>query len=361
MHKIVFIIEQLSGGGAERVTAVLANEMSKRPDTEAHVVVYRRDDCDYPVSEKVFLHNMDIAEGQGHQIQQKLKYLKGVFAEICPTCVISLSGPGAAAVAAAAAIRSRIPLILSERNDPQRYPGSRLLRIIRLAAYLVADGLVFQTCGARDYFPAPIRKKGVVIGNPISQGLPECFEGKRERRIVNWCRLNAQKNLDLLIDAFGAVAEEFSEYTLCIYGEGPEKDRLRKKIEQLGLEERIALPGFSSHIFEEAHRAALFVSSSDYEGISNSMLEALGMGIPSICTDCPPGGARETIKDGVNGILVPVGDKMAMSKAIRRVLSDETLARSISQEGCQLKETLSCARITQQWMDLIERTSKHTR
>ena len=66
----------------------------------------------------------------------------------------------------------------------------------------------------------------------------------------------------------------------------------------------------------------MFVSSSDFEGISNSMLEALGMGLPVVVTDCPVGGARMVIKSGENGILVPVGDTQAMYEAMRSVLKD---------------------------------------
>ena len=359
MKKLVFVIEQLTGGGAERVTAALVNQIIRETEYEIHIVVYAREmDTDYSVDGRVKWHVLPgISCGRGKAILKRLFFLRESVREIRPDCVLSLGTPRIAVLLAVSMIGSGVPLILSERNDPSRFPVTKTWRILRTASYYLADKVVFQTSQARDYFPVMIRKKGIVICNPITGNLPERYEGVREKRIVNFCRLSPQKNLDLLIEAFAEISSLFPEHTLCVYGEGSERVRLEDKIRRLGLEKKVQLPGHSNNIYEDIRKAALFVSSSDYEGISNSMLEAIALGIPTICTDCPAGGARETICDGINGLLMPVGDKNKLAEAMKRVLSDEAFSQKISQEGSLLRKKIDAASVAQQWMDVIAEVS----
>ena len=89
----------------------------------------------------------------------------------------------------------------------------------------------------------------------------------------------------------------------------------------------------------------MFVLSSDYEGISNAMLEAIAMGVPTITTDCPIYGARVYIDNGVNGILTPVGDKNALVDAMCRIAADNSLTESLSQNGAAIRNNYSVTRI----------------
>lgn len=360
MKRIVFVIEQLAGGGAERVTAALTNELCRLRGHEVHMVVYTRDEAvDYPVDASMRWHVLPkLGSGRLGGILGRYRFLKRTVRAIGPDVVFSLGTPRIAVLLAVAMIGSKTPLVLSERNDPRQYPVSRGWRKLRDLSYLLADGVVFQTGEARDCFPPSVRRKAAVICNPITDSLPERFEGVRQKRIVNFCRLNNQKNLDLLIDAFSDIAGAYPQHTLTIYGEGPERERLERKIRDLGLKDRVFLPGYSGNIYADIREAAMFVSSSDYEGISNSMLEAIALGVPSICTDCPAGGARETIEHGVNGLLVPVGDREAMAAAMRRVLGDRGLSDSLSQAGEALRRRISVEAITRSWLEFAERIVK---
>ena len=97
----------------------------------------------------------------------------------------------------------------------------------------------------------------------------------------------------------------------------------------------------------------MFVSSSDFEGMSNSMLEAMGMGLPTICTDCPAGGARAIIKDHENGILVPIKDVESMYRAMKEVAENKELAEKLSVNGTKLRDELSVDKIVSQWLEVI--------
>lgn len=359
MKKLMFVIPSLSGGGAERVTSVLAGEMSCAAGYEVHLVTYTRNaERDYPVAENVIWHHMDSASSGGHMVLEKLRFFRDTISQVQPCCVISLGGAGVVALLALVKQGLSVPLILSERNDPRNDPPQLHLRMLRRWAYTACDGVVFQTHEAMGYFPERIQRKSVVISNPLMGNLPERYPGVRDKRIVSCCRLNQQKNLDLMIDAFSDIAPRFEEYTLHIYGEGEERTRLEEKIRTMGLEDRVFLPGYSSHIYDEIWKASLYVSSSDYEGISNSMLEAIALGIPAVCTDCPAGGARETIRHGINGLLVPVRDRAKLAEAMERVLKDEVFARSLSVEGEKLREDISKAVIARQWMDFAEQVER---
>lgn len=353
----MFVIEQLSGGGAERVTAALANELCQRDDLKIHLITYTQDqEQDYPTDERVVRHNLGIsAENRVEGIRARAGFMRRVVRQIDPYCVVSLATPRMTVLLSLALIGLRVPLILSERNDPRRFPASGKLRTLRNLAYRACDGVVFQTHDAMNFFSSRIRRKGTVISNPITSNLPLRYEGEREKRIINCCRLTEQKNLDLLIEAFSDIAAEFPEYGLEIFGDGPERERLEQKVQQIGLRERVRFPGYSNQIYEQMHKAAVFVSSSDYEGISNSMLEAIAIGVPSVCTDCPVGGARETIRHGVNGMLVPTGDRSAMASAIRKVLSDQELSEAMSKAGSELRNEISVAVIAQRWLDFIRK------
>lgn len=355
MKKIVFVMEQLFGGGAERVTATLMNEFCR--DTEVHLITtYCYDhNNDYHMDARIIRHFCD-AESKNRAVTllKRIVFLRKTIVAIAPLCVVSLAGCGTNALLTTALWRKNIPLVLSERNDPVRFPESKIERMLREVCYSMCDGLVFQTTEARSFFSRKMQDKSVVISNPITGNLPLRYEGIREPRIVNCCRLTAQKNLDLLIEAFSDIAGEFPELVLQIYGEGPERTRLDKKIHTMQLDGKVFLPGYTDKVFEKIRKASIFVSSSDYEGISNSMLEAIALGVPSICTDCPAGSAREAIRHGENGMLVPVRNREAMANAMRTLLRDPEKMAKMSQEACRLREEISAQKIAGKWMAYID-------
>lgn len=355
MKRIVFVIEHLRGGGAERVTAALANTLCAQMGYEIHMIAYTRNpQRDYPTDERIVWHKVSCLGGSRlGRIMRRVLQIRKTVKTIRPDCVVSLGTALIMAPLSAAMVGLNIPLILSERNDPRRFPVKKTHRALRMLYYFFCNGLVFQTEEAKAYFPEVMRKKSCVISNPISNHLPLRFEGTREKRIVNFCRLSPQKNLPLLIDAFSDIAEEFPLHTLHIYGDGPERMNLEDKIKETGLTDRIFLHPHSEQIHQEIYKAALFVSSSDYEGISNSMLEAIAMGIPTICTDCPAGGARETINHGENGLLVPTGDRTALADAMKTLLRDPVWADKMGIAGTALREQLDVNTIAQKWMTFI--------
>lgn len=243
--------------------------------------------------------------------------------------------------------------IVSERNDPNREPDKKVFRILRDLVYKRADSIVCQTNDAAAYF-ADIVQNRVVIYNPISDNLPVYQCKERQKTIVNFCRIDTQKNLPLLIDAFSDFSKEHAEYEMVIYGDGPQKKAIEDYIQQSGVADKIQLQDFCLNIHEKVMTASMFVSSSDFEGMSNSMLEAMGMGMPVICTDCPIGGAHEVIHSGENGILVPCNDKAALVAAMKAVAENPDYAQSLGQNALKINQLLDKETISRQWWALLE-------
>ena len=189
-----------------------------------------------------------------------------------------------------------------------------------------------------------------MIPNPVPQNLPEPYQGVRKKRIVSVARLEPQKNHRLLIEAFAEFLKDFPEYELHIFGIGELEEDLKAQVRELQLEDKIIFRGFSANVREEIIDSAMFVLSSDYEGISNSMIEALAMGVPVISTDCPVGGSRAYIENETSGLLVPVGDQAALCNAMKRIVADEKLAKKLSDNAVKIRETYALPKIADRFL-----------
>lgn len=260
-------------------------------------------------------------------------------------------------VLAARGLPNRV--IVSERGNPERLMKKRYGEKFIQKYYTQINAAVFQTKEARDTYPENVKEKGVIISNPIKSDLPELFTCERNKNITTFCRISLQKNLPMLVEAYSLLHQEYPEYKLRIIGdalneEGQEVLRtIQEQIKQLELEEEVELLPFSANVHEDILEDFMYVNSSDYEGISNAMLEAMAIGLPVVCTDCPVGGAHATIQHEVNGMLVPVGDAQAMYLAMKQIIEDEKLAQRITSNAAKLRETLSLENIAKQWMELL--------
>lgn len=220
------------------------------------------------------------------------------------------------------------------------------------------DGVIVQTQNAKEFFGGSL-KNIHVINNPIKVGLPKPYVGDRKKTIVNFCRMNPQKNLDLLIDSFVKFQKEYPEYNLEIYGnivdeaEAKYRDKILDKVKRLNMADYISILPPSSEVHKKILNCAMFVSSSDYEGLSNSMIEAMAIGLPCICTDCLGGGTREVMVDMENGLIVNMNDTDAMYNAMKLFAIDGQLAAECGANASKLKDKLSVEQIANRWLSVL--------
>ncbi|SDH73739.1 glycosyltransferase [Desulfosporosinus hippei] len=348
MKKIVFISNRLGGGGAERVLTMIANRLAQTQEYTVSVFAMNKCEKNYYVHEAIHVTELD---GTASKLQTIKLIRKHILIEK-PDVIVAFEYHINMKVLIAT-LGMKLHIIISERNDPARKGGKPGLKQLRNLLYRKADCLVCQTPDAKAYFPQFIQNRTVVIPNPIKEDLPVRWQGKRNYEIVSFCRLEKQKNLPLLIDAFALVHKDYPEYKLSLYGDGSEKNRIETYILKKSLQDCISLHGSIIDIHEKIVDCAMFVSSSDYEGLSNSMIEAMALGLPCIVTDCPCGGARMMIDSYVNGILVPVGDAQALYEAIKYVIQNPEKAEFMSKNGTNMRRNLAVGKIVSEWETII--------
>lgn len=349
MKKITFLIGSLGGGGAERVTVALADYFCES-GYEVFFIVFSKVNNNYEINSKIKVDYLPENTGKS-AIFLRIKELKRILKNQAPDYVISL-GLGYQYLILGNLL-NKYKFILSERNAPQFF-YNWYEKIYVKYSYKKAYRVVFQTEDAKLYYGKSLEKKSKVIANPITSSIPSPYDGVRDKRIVAVNRLSQQKNIFMLLRAMKRVLDVFPEYILEIYGKGEQQAELEKFSKELKISDNVKFMGQKANVQTYIVNASVFVSSSDYEGMSNSMLEAMAIGLPVVCTDCPIGGARTVIKNNINGILTPVGDDKKFADAIIDLLSNPKKADKLGKNASLLREKLSAEIIAKKWEKLLK-------
>ena len=350
--KITFLTASLGSGGAERVVSLLANRMTEMGH-QVEIICLLYDDIFYNIHSGV---NITIAPEEcpgnlGKRLWWLRRYVKKSRTDIC---IAFTEGVYCATICAL--MGTGIPVIASERLDPHFMSWKRnLLKKVFLPH---AAWLVVQTEHIKKYFHGSIAKRTSIILNPVNDRVYDIEPCKKENTIISVARLFPQKRQEILIKAFAKIAERFPEWKLVIYGEGPERDSLESLVSSFKsqVSSRILLPGRCETVIEEMNKAKIFAFSSDYEGLSNAMLEAVCVGLPIVSTRVS--GTDELIRDGVNGYVVNLGDTEALAKALERLMADETKTQGFSIESRKLAESFRMDTIVEEWLSLVRKVSQ---
>lgn len=353
--KIIFTIQRLDGfGGAQRVLVNIANRFAE-DGYEVELIALRGDTSIYPLHDNIKIHCVTELAANSKHISEKLKKLgdlRRLIQRISPDVVVSFDCD-LNILTLVSLLGVSIPVIACERNDPFSFPKRRILRLIRKPLYQKAKGLVFQTKIAQEFFPKKIQTRSILIPNPVRKDLPEPNRKTVEKVIVSAGRLTRQKNHRLLIEAFAEISDRYPDYKLVIYGDGEMRNELETLVDQMHLTGKVLFYGEVEDLPARLQNAAMFVLSSDYEGIPNVLLEAMAMGVPSVSTNCPSGGPELLIENNVNGVLVPVGDRKELAKQMDRLLhSPETLQR-ISRNAVLVREKYHLENVYAMWKEYL--------
>lgn len=355
----MFISDSLADGGAQRVMSILASTAADL-GADVSLVLIRQKEKIYTVSDKVKIYELK-TESNKNKILSRIRQLHYLIKDSEATTLIPFL-PIISLYTFIANIGVGKKIIVSERADPKVTVFAKGLSwkdriayaIKKMGLYRQAHWIVFQTPDAQRCYSKKVQRKSSIIPNPLNlDQLPFPFEGKREHIIVAVGRLAEEKNFSLLIHAFAEFHKIYKDYKLIIYGDGPLKKVLNAEIKSLQLESYVKLPGFVPSVDEKMYKSAMYISTSNHEGISNSMLEALGMGIPTIVTDCPIGGSKMFVTTDKNGILIPMNDKKSLVNAMKKIADDAKYASSLSQNAVQIRHDLDAITISKKWMDLI--------
>lgn len=360
-RKIAFHLNCLEQGGAERVVTNLANRFAR----EGYQVIIATEwygENEFRIDPQVRRVHVGLREGdeKKHRLIQfllRVKYLRRFLKEEKPDILIPFARK-ALYRGLMAAYFVKIPVLISVRTDPAGHYEERSDKIQIPLLFPRADGCVFQTQGAREFFAPRLQKNSRIILNPINPkyiGVPE--PAVRQKTVVQSGRLVDFKNQPMLIRAFVEVHKKHPDYNLKIYG-GDSFDGTKEILEQIIDEnqarEYVHLMGASDSLEEEIKDAALFAFSSDWEGLPNALMEAMALGLPVVATDCPCGGPRTIMTHEVNGLLVPIKDQKAMEEGINRLIEDRELAERLGREARKIADRANDQAIYEQWRDYIE-------
>lgn len=354
---IVLFISALRKGGAERVMVNLADYLHRNGVRVTLVTQYIcEEEYALPAGIPRILSEITPQEETGSRsgdFLARYRKLRRIFRELAPDCILSFIGKNNIMTLLCTRFTG-IPAVVSVRGEPKSEYYNFPMRFLAKTLFACAAGVIVQTGAARDFFPPVIRKKAVILKNPLNPAFVR--ERRTERpdgRIVSVGRVDANKNHALILRAFARIAPEFPDASLVIYGDGEKRQELIRKAQELGLSDRAQFPGAVSDVAEKIRTASAFVLSSGHEGMPNALIEAMCLGIPSISTDCPCGGPRELIEDGVNGYLIPVGDEEALADRLRRIFSDEEGAERMGKQAALLLEEYRPERVSAEWMDYL--------
>jgi len=361
MKRIALFISSLQKGGSERVMVNLAEYFHSHKYDVILVTQYKKE-IEYSLSPEIrrVYSEPDETQLQGDRISNfctRFHALREIWKAYKPDVIVSFLGKNnLMAVATAAFIPSKV--VVSVRGEPTMEYEGKLMQFLAKFVFRFADGVILQTKRAQEFFPKAVRRKSVILPNPlapqfIGRGQGGTQSKEKENLIVAAGRLDENKNHAMLIHAFAKIAEEYPAMKLVIYGDGELKLKLEDLVREKGLGDRITLPGSVEDVADKICRARIFVLTSNTEGMPNSVIEAMALGLPVVSTDCPCGGPAELIEDGVNGLLVPVGDAFALADAFRRILEDSELEKKLGENAQHIVEKLAPDKVNKEWEKYI--------
>lgn len=357
MKRILFLTSCMSFGGAEKMLCFVADSLAHRGYPVCILDLRRFDnaaDYERAVDSRIKVYRMD--EGKKDRHISIMKEILSIAKKEETDVFIGFTELPNFYAALAGKILRR-PSIISERGDPARtgvgvgFKNKIVFEVINRSA-----GGVFQTDGAKEYYGKGLQQRGTVIPNPIfiNEELPEVDYAEREKTVVSVGRLeNRQKRIDVMLAAFRLFHERHPDYLLKLYGAGPDEDEIRQWTVDLHIADSVRFMGLTRHPMLDIVKDGMFLITSDYEGISNSLLEAMAAGLPCVSTDHTPGGARLLIQDHENGLLAPAGDVKRIASAMCEFADDPVLAQTCGLNAMDVVNRFDSNKIIDMWEHYI--------
>ncbi len=363
MSRIAFHLNCLAQGGAERVVSSLANQLCAMGE-DVFIATEWQDENEFHIDEKITrvhvgLRDEDEKKSRVTKFLLRVRYLKDFVKEYKPDILIAFA-QRANYRALMAAGNSDIPVVISIRTDPVGHYDAISDKIQIKWLFPKASGCVFQTKGQKEFFYPYLQDNSRIILNPINPkyiGVPDISENDKEKAIVHHARLVDFKNQPLLLRAFIRVHEKYPDYVLRLYG-GDSLDGTKEILEDIiksnHAENYIFLMGASDDLEHQLPKGMIYAFSSDWEGLPNSVLEAMALGMPVIATDCPCGGPATVIRNMENGLLIPIKDEDALADAMIKLIEDRELALRLGHEARNISDIANAASVAEQWISYIQ-------
>jgi glycosyltransferase involved in cell wall biosynthesis len=372
--KLVFFINSLSTGGAERVISKLANFFADQGHEVTLLTLTGIETDYYQVSasvRRVSLNAGQLSKGPVSALTNNLRRIAKtarVFRRLRPDCIVAFM-PTANVLAVIADQLSgragRTRVIVSERVHPEFTKPSRARDFLKRTTYPRATQTVVLSVQTAQWLQDQqnIRNSKVIpngIALPLARQKPtvepaDLFD-VTDRIILLVGRISDQKQPMVALSAFDDIAESLPDWHLVYLGSGDLNCSFQQALEAARFANRIHHIKRAGNVADWYERADLFLSTAKYEGSPNALMEAMAHGCPVIAFDCPTGPA-DLIRDGENGLLLPLAPTSTQSKrlsqAIRTLTADATLRKRLAKSATHVCESHSEQQFFGRWSDLI--------
>jgi glycosyltransferase involved in cell wall biosynthesis len=367
--RIVFVIHELSAGGAERVVSLMAGHWHAAGH-EVSILSY--DDGSrapfYHIPEGVRLKSLGIVGVPRNFFDalainvRRLSVLRRAIKDAAPDVVIAfLHETNVQTILATRGLG--VPVIVSERSNPAFNTMGRVWRMLLKPSYRFASGIVLQTQKVKEHFSWMPPSKLHVVPNPVSAPKPAQADPPppdmlpQGPYILAVGRLIPLKGFDVLLRAFAQAAEDAKEWKLVFVGEGKERAVLEAQAQDLRVEDRVFFTGRVKDVGAIYAEAEIFVLSSFFEGFPNVLCEAMAHGLPVIAANCDYGPA-DIVRPGIDGLLVPVKDEQALAEALQKLMGDEKMRCSMGERTAEIIERFGMEKIMERWNQVLARVMK---
>lgn len=348
MKKVSILVSTIDSGGAEKQAVLLATLLSKH--TDVNLIVLYGDHTEYKRNVDVLVKSSVKIHRLNGNMLSKAVQIRNILKESHTNVLLNyLTMPDF--LGSFLGKRLRIRVYNGIRNS--RLPKNKIL-IEKWAHNHWTTGTIYNCYSGADYFgKLGFRKhKNIVIPNCFPDIVePIIRDNHSQKTIITVGRFDPQKDYETLIKSISLLDRK--DYRLCIVGYGVLETQIREWVEQYGIKDKTDIHIKPNNVSELERNADIYISTSLFEGTSNSIMEALNWSLPVVATNV--GDNDHLVIDGVNGYLHPIGDAMGLTTSLCKLLDSVELRNKMGVKSNQhLRENYSMEIFEKRYLDLIE-------
>ncbi len=356
--RLLIFTSGLRNGGLERIGAAVANYFAAQ-GWQVVIVAFMQRKVDpnfFSVGKSIkvvyFPKPYNPIENKVRSIPTWVRMTRRMTKAFNPDCILCMTFK-IGSIVSFAAPKFASKVVVREINDPNG-PG-KSPRVKKLTEFLCRNvkGFLFQTSYEKSCYSEKIQKRGHVIPNPVTIDLSNKWK-LNNNNFISYSRLCfLQKRLDVLLDGFDIVRRSYPEIKLDIYGTGSSDDiaRLESMIKEKDLMNNVFYNGSTKEIASKILSSRAFVMTSDFEGMSNALLESYCLGIPVITSDWP--GYDSVVTDGFDGLVFKRGDAEELAEKIKQLYTDDNLCKRLSQNALSKAGRFDFDLVMESYFDFI--------
>ena len=365
--RVLFYINSLATGGAERTLVKLANTLATASDEVTVATQLDAAHDRFTLAANITRLCTDTGQTStslfsalGNNVR-RITRLRQLIKQQQPDVVVAFMAT-ANTVATFATLGLNVPVVVSERNYPPALPLSPMHKVAQRLANRWADHMVVLTHQTKQWYQ---RERGLraltVIPNGVTYPVaatdtnavpPDQLLEANKPLVLCVGRINQQKQPELALKAFADASHNNTDWQMAWLGRG-NTDHLLAQATQLGIGDRFIAPGAVSNVQDWYERADIYLMTSAYEGFPNSLLEAMACGCACIALDCPTGPA-DIIRHEDNGLLLPLGQPAVLAANINNLMQDPQQRQALGQAATLIRDQFSDAAAHTAWRKLLQ-------